>query len=87
MFLPRKVRHGWTSTADAPAKVIDVYQPAGAMEDFFRRLGEYREKPIHEVLTTQELHDLFKEHGMELLGPPLTGKWGVDDDGRAVLKS
>ena len=31
-----------------------------------------------------ELCQLFLDHGMELLGPPLVGEWKVDVDGRIV---
>jgi len=44
-------------------------------------------KPVHEALTIQELHRLFEDHGMELLGPPLAGIWTLHEDGSAVLKS
>ena len=39
VFLPRKVAHGWVSATDRPGKTIQVYQPAGQMEAFFRKVG------------------------------------------------
>jgi hypothetical protein len=57
------------------------------MEKFFREISKFVEKPIHEVLTIQELHRLFEHHGMDLLGDALAGGWGVDDDGRIVAKA
>jgi DNA-binding transcriptional MerR regulator len=35
VFIPRKVEHVW-SPAGGPGKIINVYQPAGKMEEFFR---------------------------------------------------
>jgi hypothetical protein len=66
-----------------PGKIINVYQPAGKMEEFFRELGGYNGKPyVHEALSIDEFRRLFHDHGMDLLGPPLIGKWKVDEGGR-----
>jgi len=46
------------------------------MEEFFREVGKYNGKSkIHEALSFDELSRLFHDHGMDLVGPPLTGKW------------
>ena len=67
----------------AHGKIINVYQPAGKVEEFFRELGKYNGKPyVHEVLSIDEFRRLFHDHGMELLGPPLLGEWKVEEDGR-----
>jgi DNA-binding transcriptional MerR regulator/quercetin dioxygenase-like cupin family protein len=72
VFIPRKVAHAWACTNDKPGKIINVYQPAGKMEEFFREVGRFTGAPaIHEVLSLDELHQLFDTHGMDLLGPPL----------------
>ena len=66
-----------------PGKVINVYQPAGKMEEFFRELGKYNGKPyVHDALSIDEFRRLFHDHGMDLLGPPLLGEWKVEEDGR-----
>lgn len=80
IFLPRKVAHVWGSVNGKPGKIINVYQPAGQMEEFFRELG----KPPQDLITAEQLIGktyttaqvkslgrLFAAHGMELLGPPL----------------
>jgi DNA-binding transcriptional MerR regulator len=36
VFIPRKVPHVWACVSGKPGKIINVYQPAGKMEDFFR---------------------------------------------------
>ena len=83
VFMPRKVPHVWACVSGKPGKIINMYQPAGKMEDFFRELGKYDGKPyVHEVLSIDEFRRLFHDHGMDLLGPPLTGKWKVNEGGR-----
>ena len=83
VFIPRKVPHVWTCVSRKPGKIINMYQPAGKMEEFFRELGKYDGKPyVHEVLSIDDFRRLFHGHGMDLLGPPLTGKWKVNEGGR-----
>jgi quercetin dioxygenase-like cupin family protein len=80
IFLPRKVPHVWGRATDKPGKVINVYQPAGRMEEFFREIG----RPLKDLITLEQLvnktytpeqvkslHQVFDAHGMDLLGPPL----------------
>lgn len=83
MFLPRNVAHGWASVGDTPARILDSYQPAGTMEEFFREVGRST-TPIHEVLGIEGLSTLFKTHGMDLVGAPLMGRWTVDEKGRIL---
>ena len=54
------------------------------MEEFFREVGKSQDKSPHDVLSFDELCQLFLDHGMEILGPPLVGEWKVDGDGRIV---
>lgn len=83
VFLPRKVAHAWACSSGRPGKFIDMYQPAGKMEEFFRELGKYNGKPyVHEALTIDEFRRLFDDHGMKVVGPPLVGEWKVDENGR-----
>ena len=80
VFLPRKVAHAWASVGGKQGKIIDVYQPAGKMEEFFRELGKYHNRPyVHEALSFDEFSQLFHNHGMDLTGPPLVGEWKVED--------
>jgi DNA-binding transcriptional MerR regulator/quercetin dioxygenase-like cupin family protein len=84
IFLPRKVPHVWACVSATPGKIINVYQPAGKMEEFFRAVGKYDGKPyIHEALSIDEFRELFNEHGMQVLGPPLVGNWKVEN-GRII---
>jgi DNA-binding transcriptional MerR regulator/quercetin dioxygenase-like cupin family protein len=75
VFIPRKVPHVWGCMGSKPGKIIDVYQPAGNMEEFFREASKLKEPPANEPLNVEQLRQqlavLFREHGMDLLGPPL----------------
>jgi DNA-binding transcriptional MerR regulator len=78
IFIPRKTPHIWRCINKKPGRVLDVFQPAGNMEEFFRKLGE----PPKDLITKQQLIDksyteaqvqslrkLFRDHGMELSRP------------------
>jgi DNA-binding transcriptional MerR regulator len=80
VFIPRKAPHVWRGKNGQLGKIINVYQPAGQMEEFFRELG----KPPEDLITAEQvvnktytekqvksLQRLFSAHGMDLLGPPL----------------
>lgn len=71
VYVPRTVAHWWASAGEGPATVLEVYQPAGRLEQFFREVGAYGETPLHEVLSVEEMVRLFDAHGMCLLGPGL----------------
>ena len=79
VFMPRKVAHMWGCVSANPGKIINVYQPAGKMEEFFRELG----KPPEDLITAEQmvaksyteeqvksLRRLFETHGMDLFPPP-----------------
>ena len=75
MFFPRNVEHSW----GAPAKVINTYQPAGKIEEFFQALATFKDLPTREQAIerryTAEQKDalkrLFESHGMTVTGPAL----------------
>jgi mannose-6-phosphate isomerase-like protein (cupin superfamily) len=84
VFIPRKVAHIWGTASGQPGKVINSYQPAGKMEDFFRELGKFsevgnyrpelptREQMVNNTYTDEQvqwLRKFFAAHGMDLLGP------------------
>ena len=71
VFLPRGVAHVWGCVRGVPGKIINVYQPAGKMEEFFRGAGKFTAPPIHEALSLDEFRKFFRDYGMTLLGPPL----------------
>jgi DNA-binding transcriptional MerR regulator/quercetin dioxygenase-like cupin family protein len=79
VFIPRKVAHVWACMSGKPGKIINVYQPAGKMEEFFREVGKAKYLPSREDVINnsytaeqiKEVHKLFSDHGMDVLGPPL----------------
>jgi len=79
MFIPRNVEHVWTPVS-APAQILNTYQPAGKIEEFFQALADFRELPTREQAVNKTYTDeqimamkrIFKAHGMVLTGPPLS---------------
>jgi DNA-binding transcriptional MerR regulator len=79
MFIPRNVEHVWTAVS-GPAQIINTYQPAGKMEEFFQALAKFEQLPTREEAINKSYTDeqkvavkrLFEAHGMVLTGPPLT---------------
>ncbi len=78
MLIPRNTEHAW-ATVSAPAKIINSYQPAGKIEEFFQVLAKFkdlptREQAIEKSYTTKQkdgLKRVFEAHGMIVTGPPL----------------
>ncbi|HEX2475102.1 MAG TPA: MerR family transcriptional regulator [Lacipirellulaceae bacterium] len=78
IFIPRKVAHLWGPVGDEPCKVINIFQPAGKIEEFLREVGNLRglptrEEVINRTYTDEQistLHRLFGAYDMELLPPP-----------------
>ena len=65
MLAPRKVPHVWAYTGDGPCgRMLITFMPAGKMEAFFREVTKANAMPPQDP-------ELWKAHGMELLGPPL----------------
>jgi DNA-binding transcriptional MerR regulator len=78
MFIPRSTEHAWR-TVSVPAKIINTYQPAGKIEEFFQVLAKFkdlptREQAIEKSYTAEQIDGLkrvFEVHGMTVTGPPL----------------
>ncbi len=80
MFIPRNVEHVLGGAlGGAPVKIINTYQPAGKIEEFFQVLAKWKELPTREQTINKNYTDeqkigmkrLFEDHGMILTGPPL----------------
>lgn len=75
MFIPRNTEHTWVGEA----KVINTYQPAGKIEEFFQVLAKFndlptREQAIEKSYTAEQIDGLrrvFDAHGMNVTGPSL----------------
>ncbi|KAA3440049.1 cupin domain-containing protein [Rufibacter hautae] len=65
IFLPRQVPHAWTQVSQS-GKMTVTLQPAGKLEEFFVAMAALQQEP-----TQAQITQLFKEHEMEVVGPPL----------------
>ena len=78
MFIPRNIEHAWAAIG-APAKILNTYQPAGKIEEFFQVLAKFKDLPTREqaieksytVKQKDGLKRVFEAHGMIVTGPPL----------------
>ena len=76
MFIPRNVEHVWGAVG---ARVLNTYQPAGNIEDFFQVLATFKDLPtpeqaIEKRITPEQIEGLtrvFEAHGMTVTGPPI----------------
>jgi quercetin dioxygenase-like cupin family protein len=66
---PRMISHAFANVGEAEGQLLIAFQPAGSMEDFFRQMAKYGA----DIPKNQEvaLKQLWEQHGMEVLGPPL----------------
>ncbi len=67
VFAPRAVPHTFAHIGDGSGKMMVVFQPAGRMEAYFEELGKIKSAP-----TDDALKKMFSDHGMDVVGPPLT---------------
>jgi quercetin dioxygenase-like cupin family protein len=67
-FAPRGIPHTFAMISEGEGQMLVLFQPAGSMEAFFRRMGTLG----REVVASQTIpREVWEEHGMQLLGPPL----------------
>ena len=79
MFIPRNVEHVWAAVSDT-SQILNTYQPAGKIEEFFQALAKFKDLPTREqaieksytAKQTDGLKRVFEAHGMIVTGPPLT---------------
>ncbi|MFZ5826122.1 MAG: cupin domain-containing protein [Bacillota bacterium] len=65
LLAPRKVPHVWAHVGAAQGRILIAFMPAGKMEAFFREVTRANAMPPQDPA-------LWRAHGMELLGPPLS---------------
>ena len=65
LLAPRKVPHVWAYVGDTRGRILVAFTPAGKMEAFFREVTQANAMPPQDPA-------LWRAHGMELLGPPLS---------------
>jgi mannose-6-phosphate isomerase-like protein (cupin superfamily) len=68
VFGPRKIPHAFAKVGRGEGKLLMFFQPAGKMEDMFRKISEGATKNM-----TEEQQEKFREeHGIKRIVPPLT---------------
>ncbi|HTP09440.1 MAG TPA: cupin domain-containing protein [Anaerolineae bacterium] len=65
VLAPRQVPHVWAHIGEERGRILIAFTPAGKMEAFFREVTKANAMPPLDPA-------LWRAHGMELLGPPLT---------------
>jgi mannose-6-phosphate isomerase-like protein (cupin superfamily) len=63
IMAPRMVPHVWAHIGSGQGRILITFMPAGKMEAFFRIVNRADAMPPQDPA-------LWKEHGMELAGPP-----------------
>lgn len=61
---PKGIPHVWAHIGDSRGRILVAFMPAGKMEAFFREVTKANAMPPQDP-------QLWREHGMELIGPPL----------------
>jgi mannose-6-phosphate isomerase-like protein (cupin superfamily) len=64
LLAPRCVPHVWAYVGNARGRMLITFMPAGKMEAFFREVTKANAMPPLDP-------ELWRAHGMELVGPPL----------------
>jgi quercetin dioxygenase-like cupin family protein len=64
LLAPRQVPHAWAYVGATCGRMLITFLPAGHMEAFFREVTKANAMPPQDP-------ELWRAHGMELLGPPL----------------
>jgi mannose-6-phosphate isomerase-like protein (cupin superfamily) len=64
LLAPRRIPHVWASVGETRGRIPITFLPAGKMEAFFREVTKANAMPPRDP-------ELWRAHGMELVGPPL----------------
>lgn len=64
LLAPRQVPHVWAYVGETRGRILITFMPAGKMEAFFREVTKANAMPPQDP-------QLWRAHGMELVGPPL----------------
>ncbi len=68
-FAPRQVPHRWRKTGEGPGALLILVQPSAGTETFFDRFAQLSPAELQDFAM---IGDLFRECGMEVIGPPLS---------------
>ena len=69
-FAPRKVPHSFAKTSEGVGQLMNLFQPAGKMEEFFIERVNL-EKETDPEKKEAALKTLWDRHGMKVVGPPI----------------
>jgi quercetin dioxygenase-like cupin family protein len=64
LLAPRRVPHVWAFVGAGQGRILIAFLPVGKMEAFFRKVTGANAMPPQDP-------ELWRAHGMELVGPPL----------------
>ena len=64
LLAPRQVPHVWAYVGDGVGRLLIAFTPAGKMEAFFNEITKQNAMPPEDPV-------LWRDPGMELVGPPL----------------
>ena len=67
VFGPRQVPHSFAKVGEGEGKLLMFFQPAGKMEEMFRKISEGVTKNFSE----EEQEKFRTEHGIKRVGPPI----------------
>lgn len=68
VFGPRMVPHSFAKVGEAPGKLLMIFQPAGKMEEYFKKVSEGATKD----LTEEERVRMNEEYEVKQVGLPIT---------------
>lgn len=73
VFGPRMVPHSFAKIGEEEGKLLMFFQPAGKMEEFFRKVSE----GVGKNMSEEEQDKFREEHGFKKVGPPIKNfkKW------------
>jgi mannose-6-phosphate isomerase-like protein (cupin superfamily) len=67
VFGPRQVPHAFSKVGEGEARLLMFFQPAGKMEEMFKKISE----GVTKNMTEEELDNFRHEHGIKKVGPAL----------------
>ncbi len=65
IFGPRMIPHSFSKVGEGVAKLLIIFQPAGKMEELFKKLSEGVDKNMSE----EEQNKFREQHGVKIVGP------------------
>ncbi len=68
-FGPRRIPHAFAMVSEGEGQMLVLFQPAGSMENFFLEMSKFGKGiPQNQEVVMKQL---WADHGMEVVGPPL----------------